>query len=83
MDHSTIAAALQRLMHRVDYYLHCELDGDYQHEKPEQARMRLEQSLRDELLKAHAEGLVHGIRGASNATSSTSSAGLSDTRRTV
>ena len=69
MESNTIAAALQRLMYRVDYYLHCELDGEYEHEKPEQARMRLEHALREELLKAHAEGLVAGIRGATTSDS--------------
>jgi len=77
MDNKMIDAAVQRLMNRVDYYLHCELDGEYEHEKPEHARLRLEQALRDELLKVHAEGLVSGIRGASNAAPSSSSANTS------
>lgn len=73
METTMITAAMQRLMYRVDYYLHCELDGDYKHEQPEQARMRLEQALREELLKAHAEGLVAGIRATSTEVSASTS----------
>lgn len=67
MNNMMMAAAVERLMNRVDYYLHCELDGDYEHSKPEHARLRLEHALREELLKIHAEGFVAGIRGAGNA----------------
>lgn len=74
MESNSIAAALQRIMNRVDYYLHCEIDEEYERDKPAHARARLEQALREELLKAHAEGLVTGIRGSANAVPAASNA---------
>ncbi len=58
MNETELAAALDRLMGRVDYYLHCELDEDYEHDRPEAARRQLEAALRAELLRASAIGLV-------------------------
>ncbi|WP_179106797.1 hypothetical protein [Variovorax sp. KK3] len=50
-------------MTRVDYYLHCELDEEYDHERPDIARRHLEAALRQELLRASAVGLVSAIAG--------------------
>ena len=61
MNDADIAASIERLMARVDYYLHCELDNEYDHDRPESARMQLEVALRDELLRASAIGLVTSI----------------------
>ncbi|MET0540294.1 MAG: hypothetical protein ABWZ88_00915 [Variovorax sp.] len=58
MNETEIAAAIERLMGRVDYYLHCELDQDYEHDGPEAARRQLEAALRAELLRASAVGLL-------------------------
>jgi hypothetical protein len=48
-------------MARVDYYLHCELDEEYDHDRPDAARRQLEAALRSELLRASAVGLVSAI----------------------
>ena len=58
MNDADLAASIERLMARVDYYLHCELDEEYDHDRPDSARMQLEVALRDELLRASAIGLV-------------------------
>ncbi len=56
-----MAASIERLMARVDYYLHCELDDEYDHDQPETARSMLEASMRSELLRASAIGLLTSI----------------------
>ena len=48
-------------MARVDYYLHCELDEEYDHDQPDAARHQLEIALRAELMRAGAIGLVSAI----------------------
>jgi hypothetical protein len=58
MNESDIAASVERLMARVDYYLHCELDEEYDHDRPDSARKQLEAALREELFRANAVGLV-------------------------
>ena len=58
MKEADIAASIERLMARVDYYLHCELDEEYDHDRPDSARKQLEAALREELLRATAVGLV-------------------------
>ena len=58
MNEADLAAALECLMARVDYYLHCELDEEYEHDRPDAARRQLEAALRAELLRASAVGLV-------------------------
>ncbi|HSV58381.1 MAG TPA: hypothetical protein VLJ19_05725 [Variovorax sp.] len=49
MNESELAAAVERLMARVDYYLHCELDDEYDHDMPETARCNLQAALWHEL----------------------------------
>ncbi len=61
MGNSELAAAVERLMGRVDYYLHCELDDDYDHERPVIARKQLEGLLKDELQRASAISLISAI----------------------
>ena len=58
MNEADIAASLERLMRRVDYYLHCELDEEYDHDRPDSARVQLEAALRQELLRASAVGMM-------------------------
>jgi uncharacterized membrane protein len=58
MNDADLAASIERLMARVDYYLHCELDNEYGHDRPDSARMQREAALQDELLRASAIGLV-------------------------
>jgi hypothetical protein len=58
MNETDISAAIERLMGRVDYYLHCELDEEYDHDRPDAARRQLEAALRSELLRAGAIGLI-------------------------
>jgi len=58
MNEADLAASIERLMTRVDYYLHCELDEEYDHDRPDSARKQLESALREELLRARAVGLV-------------------------
>jgi hypothetical protein len=58
MNDVDIAGAIERLMERVDYYLHCELDEEYDHDRPDSARKQLEAALRQELLRASAIGLL-------------------------
>ena len=57
MNEADIAASIERLMKRVDYYLHCELDEEYDHDRPDSARAQLETALREELLRANAVGI--------------------------
>jgi hypothetical protein len=63
MNETDLAASVERLMARVDYYLHCELDEEYDHDRPDTARRLLEAALRQELLRAGAIGLVSSISG--------------------
>lgn len=75
MNEADIAASIERLMARVDYYLHCELDEEYDHDRPDSARARLEAALREELLRANAIGIVSSA--VSTAASQDSSDGKS------
>ncbi len=61
MSHTEIEASVDRIMGRVDYYLHCELDEEYNHERPDNARARLEAAIRHELDRASAVGLLSEI----------------------
>lgn len=61
MNETDLASSVERLMARVDYYLHCELDEEYDHDRPDAARRQLEAALRSELLRASAVGLVSAI----------------------
>jgi hypothetical protein len=61
MNETDLAASVERLMARVDYYLHCELDEEYDHDRPDTARRLLEAALRQELIRAGAVGLVSSI----------------------
>ena len=61
MKEEELAAAVERLMGLVDYYLHCELDEEYEHERPAAARRQLENRLRHELQRASAIGIVSAI----------------------
>ena len=61
MNDAEVAAVVERLMGRVDYYLHCELDEEYDHERPAVARRQLEAYLKAELQRASAIGLVSAI----------------------
>lgn len=65
MKNEELAASVERLMNWVDYYLHCELDEEYQHDKPETARMQLQAAIREELLGAHAHGVVASVAAGS------------------
>jgi len=58
MGEAELAAAVERLMGRIDYYLHCELDEDYEHDRPAIARQQLEACLKQELQRAGAIGIV-------------------------
>ncbi len=64
MNETDLATSIERLMARVDYYLHCELDEEYDHDRPDTARSQLEAALRQELLRASAVGIVSAISGA-------------------
>src|SRR6478609_10768450 len=68
MNETDLAASVERLMARVDYYLHCELDEEYDHDRPDTARRLLEAALRQELLRAGAVGVVSAIAGTRQAT---------------
>jgi hypothetical protein len=61
MNETDLATAIERLMARVDYYLHCELDEEYDHDRPDTARHLLEAALRQELLRASAVGVVSAV----------------------
>lgn len=61
MNETDLATSVERLMARVDYYLHCELDEEYDHDRPDTARRQLEAALRQELLRASAVGIVSAI----------------------
>ncbi|MDM0103668.1 hypothetical protein QTH97_01895 [Variovorax sp. J22R24] len=61
MNETDLAASVDRLMARVDYYLHCELDEEYDHDRPDTARRLLEAALRQELVRASAVGIVSAI----------------------
>ena len=75
MNETDLAASVERLMARVDYYLHCELDDEYDHDRPDTARRLLEAALRQELIRASAVGVVSAITGPGHATLSASEAG--------
>jgi len=61
MSETELADAVERVMGRVDYYLHCELDEEYDHERPAAARRQLEAYLTQELQRASAIGIVSAI----------------------
>jgi hypothetical protein len=63
MNETDLAASIERLMARVDYYLHCELDEEYDHDRPDIARRQLQEALRQELLRASAIGIVSAMAG--------------------
>jgi hypothetical protein len=58
MNDTDIAASIERIMAGVDYYLHCELDDDYDHDRPAIARRRLKAMLRVEMLRIGAVSLM-------------------------
>ncbi len=58
MNEADLTASVERLMARVDYYLHCELDDEYDHEQPGTARNLLQAAIRTELMRASAIGLL-------------------------
>jgi hypothetical protein len=64
MNETELAMAIERLMARVDYYLHCELDEEYDHDRPDTARHLLEAALRQELLRASAVSIVSAVSAA-------------------
>ena len=68
MNETDLAASVERLMARVDYYLHCELDEEYDHDRPDTARRLLEAALRQELIRASAVGVVLSVAGARHPT---------------
>ena len=53
-DTAQLADRVQRIMQQVDYYLHCELDSEYVHDQPTDARRRLELALQEELARSMA-----------------------------
>lgn len=61
MIETELEAAVGRLMGRVDYYLHCALDEEYDHVNPAIARSQLEAAMSHELQRASAIGLVSAI----------------------
>ncbi len=61
MIDTELVAAVGRLMGRVDYYLHCALDEEYDRDSPAKARSQLEAALTHELQRASAIGLVSAI----------------------
>lgn len=61
MIETELSAAVGRLMGRVDYYLHCALDEEYDHVSPAVARTQLEAAMTHELQRASAIGLVSAI----------------------
>jgi len=69
MNDADIAASIERLMAKVDYYLHCELDEEYDHSRPDTARDQLESAMKKELLRASAIGIVASIATGSRADS--------------
>lgn len=67
MNEADLSASVERLMERVDYYLHCELDDEYDHEQPDTARRILEAALKSELVRASAIGLLSSIASPTHA----------------
>lgn len=61
MNNTELATSIDRLMAQVDYYLHCELDEEYDHDQPNSARHRLQEAIRQELLRASAIGIVTSL----------------------
>ncbi|MGF6525446.1 hypothetical protein [Variovorax sp. PvP013] len=72
MNNTELAASVDRLMAQVDYYLHCELDEEYDHDQPNSARHRLQNAIKQELLRASAIGIVTSL------TTSVSMSGIDD-----
>ncbi len=66
MNNADIATSIEALMARVDYYLHCELDEEYDHSSPVSARVQLEAAIRRELLRASAIGVVSSAMGSAS-----------------
>ncbi len=64
MNNTELAASIDRLMAQVDYYLHCELDEEYDHDQPNSARHQLQHAIKQELLRASAIGIVTSLAGA-------------------
>ena len=58
MNDADLASATERIMEKVDYYLHCELDSEYEHDSADTARLQLEIAIKRELLRANAIKLV-------------------------
>ena len=57
MDISDLPAnAVDRLMARIDHYMHCELDVQYDHSHPEEVRVQLREELEQELTNARQAG---------------------------
>ncbi|UST53067.1 hypothetical protein NF681_12035 [Comamonadaceae bacterium OTU4NAUVB1] len=63
MNNTELAASIDRLMAHVDYYLHCELDEEYDHDQPNSARFQLQHAIKQELLRASAIGIVTSLTG--------------------
>jgi hypothetical protein len=61
VNNEDIAVSIARLMARVDFYLHCELDEEYEHDRPDSARRQLAAALKQELLRASAIGIVSSM----------------------
>ena len=61
MNNTELATSIDRLMVHVDYYLHCELDEEYDHDQPNSARHRLQNAIKQELLRASAIGIVTSL----------------------
>ena len=61
MNENDVAQAVERVMAKVDYYLHCELDVEYARGEPEVARRQLEAAIRAELLRTRVINLVSSV----------------------
>lgn len=53
---------VERLMRKIDYYLHCELDAEYQHADSHEAREALIEALRQEFDARGARDLAPAVR---------------------
>ena len=49
-----LSGPVERLMRQIDFYMHCELDAEYNHERPEVARRQLIESLQSEFAACNA-----------------------------
>ncbi len=47
---------VDRLMARIDHYMHCELDVQYDHARPDEVRAQLREELEQELANARLAG---------------------------